>query len=322
MQTTGAAESTALLLRETALVMIPGLGAFRGTYMPAQVDQVVGELRPPRLQVEFDEQLAANDGLLVAFLSDLNRVSPELAGAQVRGFVEAAQETLKKQKTVAFPEVGRLRLNIEGRVQFLPEDKNILPESFGLPQVRFHPIRTDADAAAQSVPTPVAGRPVGGRRRNTRILWASLAAAIVVGFAVYIALSPGIKALFVLPQTKGGQEIQVNVPPAEVRQASENPEGGAALTSSAEEENLPEPGVCMIAIGLFKDQENVRRLQTRIRAAGFEPFTEEMPGSTRVGARFPFVQESEIQTALATIRKNLSPDAFVLRRVGKGAAGK
>ena len=320
MKTTGVAESIAVLLRDNAVVMIPGLGAFKGTYMPAQVDQVLGELRPPRLQVEFDEALAANDGLLIGYLSDVNKMSPELAGAKVRGFVEDAQEALKKQKSVTFPEVGRLRLNIEGRVQFLPEDKNLLPESFGLPQMRVHPIRPLTDLAAQSAPAPNAGRPLSWSRRNAHVLWASLAAAIVVGFAVYAALSPEIKALFVMPQAKDWTEARVNIPPAEVGQVPEN-EGDAVPIPSVEEENLPEPELCLIAIGLFKDKENVRRLEGRIRTAGFEPFSEEMPGFTRVGVRLPFRQESEIQTALAAIRKNLSPDAFVLKRIGEGPAG-
>ena len=236
--------------------------------------------------------------------------------------MEAALETLKKQKTVSFPEVGRLRLNIEGKVQFLPEDKNLLPEAFGLPQVRFHPIRTVADVAAQSLQAPVNGQSGGGSQRSARILWASLAAVIVVGFAVYVALSPEIKALFVMPQTKSGQEVRGNLTPTEVGQTVEKPGEGATPVPFAEEENPLEPGVCLIAIGLFKDQENVRHLKARIQASGFEPFTEQVRGFTRVGVRLSFRQESEIEPALAAIRKSLSPDAFILKRVGSGTSGK
>ncbi len=318
MKTTGIAETIAALLREHEVVMIPGLGAFRGTYAPAQVDQLLGEVRPPCLQVEFDEQLATNDGLLVEFLSKTDRISSEMAMANIRGFVGEVWEALNKQETVPFPEIGRLRLNIEGRVQFFPEDSNLLPETFGLPKVRFYPIRIASAVTAQP-PAVATGRTVD-LSRLSRMRWASLAAAIVVAFAVYVAFGPEIQALIRQSATVKTTETGVNIRPSDDVETPENDIAPAPDRLGAVD-NSGEPATCIIAIGLFKDRENVRRVEKRIRDLGFEPFTEQVSDFTRVGVQLTFQQESEVGVALAEVRKRLAPDAFIWKQGGAKRVG-
>ena len=315
MKTTGVAESVAALLRENEVVMIPGLGAFKGTYAPARVDQVLGEVHPPCLQVEFDEQLAANDGLLVEFLCYNAMMSPESAGSQIRRFVATAREALTRQETVTFPEVGKLRLNIEGRIQFFPDDKNLLPETFGLRHVRFHPIRT-ASLNAGELQTGYAD----GKRRPARSFLAILAVVIVVAFVAYVALNPGIKAFFERAQVMNGSDGQDNIPVSDAVAAAvqDVAPSGVSLENQA---NRALSGKCIIAIGIFKDPENVRRMEKRIRNAGFEPYAEKLQGFTRVGVQFSYQEEPEIEKVLATVRKSLAAEAFVWKRDGSGGSG-
>lgn len=318
MKTTGIAETIAALLREHEVVMIPGLGAFRGTYAPAQVDQLLGEVRPPCLQIEFDEQLATNDGLLVEFLSKTGRMSPEMAMSNIRGFVGEVWEALHKQETVPFPEIGRLRLNIEGRIQFFPEDSSLLPQTFGLPKVRFYPIRIASTVTAQ--PPAVSTGRTGDLSRRARMRWASLAAAIVVAFSVYVAFGPEIHALISQSKTVKRPETGVNIQPSDVVERPKN-DIAPAPDHPGVVDNSEEPATCIIVIGLFKDRENVRALEKRIRDLGFEPFSEQVSDFTRVGVQLTFQQESEIDVALAEVRKRLAPDAFIWKQGGAKRVG-
>ena len=315
MKTTGVAESIAALLRENEVVMIPGLGAFRGTYASARVDQVLGEVHPPCLQVEFDEQLAANDGLLVEFLCYTAMMSPESAGSEIRRFVATVKEALSRQETVAIPEVGKLRLNIEGRIQFFPDDKNLLPETFGLRHVRFHPIKT-ATPRVGELQTGYAD----GKRRPARSSLAILAMVIVVAFVAYVALNPGIKAFFERTQARNGSEEQGSIPVSDAATLAFQDRASSVVAQDKRENSAPS-GKCIIAIGIFKDPENVRQMEKRIRNAGFEPYTEKLRGLTRVGVQFSYQQESEIKKVLASVRGTLSPEAFVWKQVGPGGSG-
>jgi hypothetical protein len=306
MKTTEVAESIVLLLRENEVVMIPGLGGFRAIYAPATVDQVLGDLRPPGLRVEFDENLAANDGLLVGYLSDARQIPPDSAAQRIATFVSQVREVLEKREMVTFPEIGRLRLDIEGKLQFLPEDKNISLDTFGLPSLRFRPLRTLTQEVDQ-VTTPVQ-HSVPARR--LRILAATVALSIFIAGMVYLLLSPGVKPLFPGRQVEL-PEARVNVAPPDpdVLSTQEAPQEVAKVEAAPSGSRR-----CIIAIGLFKDPDNVERLKNRIKGAGFQPFVEEMPEFTRVGVQFQFQEEAEIPGVLSAVRKRLAPDAFVWKK--------
>jgi hypothetical protein len=304
MKTTEVAESIALLLRENEVVMIPGLGGFRATYSPATVDQVLGDLHPPGLRVEFDENLAANDGLLVGYISNVQRVPIDSATQTIRNFVSQASEILEKRGMVTFPEIGRLRLDIEGNLQFLPEGTNISPDTFGLPPLRFRPLQPTVPGVDQAT-TPA---PTAAPARRFRLLFATLALSVFVAGMVYVLLRPGIKPLF--------PARQVELPEARVNVAPSDP--GVFPEAEASRETAETASVgsrqCIIAIGLFKDPDNVERLKDRIKGAGFQPFVEEMPEFTRVGVAFQFQEESEIAGMLSAVRTRVSADAFVWKK--------
>lgn len=304
MKTTEVAESIALLLRENEVVMIPGLGGFRATYSPATVDQVLGDLRPPGLRVEFDENLAANDGLLVGYISNVQQVPIDTAIQTIRNFVSQALEILEKRGMVTFPEIGRLRLDIEGKLQFLPEGTNISPDTFGLPPLRFRPLQTTVPGGDQATTSA----PTAAPARRFRLLFATLALSVFVAGMVYILLRPGITSFF--------PGRQVELPEARVNVAPSDPGVFPEAEISRETAETAPVGSrrCIIAIGLFKDPDNVERLKDRIKGAGFQPFVEEMPEFTRVGVAFQFEKESEIPAVLAAVRTQVSPDAFVWKK--------
>lgn len=307
MKTTEVAACIALLLRENEVVMIPGLGGFRAMYKPATIDQVLGDLRPPGLHVEFDENLAANDGLLIGHLSKVLQIPIDTAAQMIGGFVSQTREVMERREMVTFPEIGRLRLDIVGNLQFLPEDTNISPDTFGLPTLRFRPLRTSSAGGDQ--PTSPVLFPAPPRR--FRLLIGIIAISVFIAGMVYILLRPGIKPLFPGRQVEL-PKARVNVAPA----VPDAPSEAAEAPREVVEEQVPavDSRRCIIAIGLYKDPDNVERLKERIKGAGFKPFVEEMPEFTRVGVQFQFKEEAEISEVLASVRRQLAPDAFVWKK--------
>ncbi len=69
----------------------------------------------------------------------------------------------------------------------------------------------------------------------------------------------------------------------------------------------------VIGIGVFGNEENVKRLTARLYDAGFEPYLEDLGGNTRVGAQLTYENEQEIRTALRYIQQEFEPKAFILK---------
>lgn len=137
------------LLYENKSVVIPGFGGFTSTYKSATVDYVQGAVAPPAKNIEFNPNLKINDGIMVAFLQKKHEISVEEAQAVIEKYVESINATLAKKEIVEIPRVGRLYLDYENKMKFLPEGTNFSPDSFGLPTVKFYPVMREKEEAAK-----------------------------------------------------------------------------------------------------------------------------------------------------------------------------
>ncbi len=122
------------LLRENETVIIPGFGAFIANYKPAEVYE--NEIKPPSKEITFNRQIRNNDGLLVGFIAETEKISH----FDALRFIEKERENiiylLDKGEEVTLKETGVLFLNEKSEIQFRPEhDENLLLDSFGLEPV-------------------------------------------------------------------------------------------------------------------------------------------------------------------------------------------
>jgi hypothetical protein len=301
------------MLPDHPSVMIPGLGGFTATYAPAKVDQVLGHMQAPGLEVRFDENLAADDGLLSSCLVETYGIGYEEASAAIREFVRETQSALQQKNLVSFPKVGRLRLDFEGNIQFLPDAENLNPDSFGLPEIRFRPLK-------RSEPEPLPPTPASVAPARLR---APVSSGLVLGLAIlavtvtaYFLFRPQINALFSFRAEEEAPMERVNVaPPEPLREPSaETPdEEGAADTLEAPT-LAPQQKQCIVVIGLFREKSNIDRLVQRIYAEGFEPYLEKNGAITRVGVQFPYTTEEDIAGPLRKVQSKLEAKAFVWKK--------
>ena len=127
------------LLYQYECVTIPHFGAFLTRSFGARVNPD-GLFYPPRKEVNFNQLLVANDGVLAHYVARKEKISYEYALRLIEKEVSSWKKRLQTQ-TLRFPGVGEIRLNAEKKIQFTPWGKiNFDLKSFGLNAFERKPI--------------------------------------------------------------------------------------------------------------------------------------------------------------------------------------
>ncbi|MCM1319099.1 MAG: hypothetical protein NC217_01805 [Muribaculaceae bacterium] len=110
------------LLRHHECVILPGIGAFLRTYKGAAITQQ-GEVTAPATQICFNSSIIASDGLLCHSIARREKLSFEEASVYVSKIVEECKAALECNKELSIGHLGRLHLDDEQRISFLPYTK-------------------------------------------------------------------------------------------------------------------------------------------------------------------------------------------------------
>ena len=166
------------LLRDHDCVIIPEFGGLIAEYAPARVHPVRHTLAPPAKHVAFNQALTRNDGLLVDALSRARHVSPEQARTQVREAVAHLRADLDAQQRAELSGIGVFRQAPGRGLDFeYTGTQNLLPASYGLPELVSRPVRaTDALLARERQP---AAPLLAAGRRARRLGQTALLVALV-----------------------------------------------------------------------------------------------------------------------------------------------
>lgn len=121
------------LLYRYNCVMVPGLGAFLTQMKSAEIHKSTNAFYPPSKILSFNEQVVTNDGLLVSYMSDAEQISYEEMLKKVTEATTAWKLQLAKGEKISLENIGELKLNEAGKIQFQPHyNINYLTSSFGL----------------------------------------------------------------------------------------------------------------------------------------------------------------------------------------------
>ncbi|SFU27448.1 Sporulation related domain-containing protein [Pustulibacterium marinum] len=121
------------LLYRYQCVTVPGFGAFLTNYKSAQVHQSTNAFYPPKKEIAFNSQLNTNDGLLVKYISDVEKLAYDIVLEKVTLEVSKWNQLLASKETLELKNIGELWLNTEEKIQFSPSQHiNYLTASFGL----------------------------------------------------------------------------------------------------------------------------------------------------------------------------------------------
>lgn len=126
-------------------MIVPDFGAFLTNYAPASIDHQRHVIHPPGKTIAFNGRLQTSDGLLLNYLARHYDLQYERAGEQVQEVVQSWKQQLRDGEALVLEEIGTLRLNQDGRVEFTPADNrpNLLLEAFGLQDVHLEAVKRD-----------------------------------------------------------------------------------------------------------------------------------------------------------------------------------
>ncbi|MBC6989986.1 MULTISPECIES: HU domain-containing protein [Hymenobacter] len=174
------------LLRDHDCVIIPDFGGLIADYAPAQVHPVRHTLAPPAKRVAFNQSLTRNDGLLVDAMVRALNVPAAQARQLIRDAVAALQAELTATQRTELPGIGVFRRAVGRGLEFeYTGTQNLLPASYGLPELVSRPVRaTDALLARDRKPAT----PMMAAARSRRTMRAfKIAAGIVIAGLVLTA---------------------------------------------------------------------------------------------------------------------------------------
>jgi hypothetical protein len=319
VQTLDIGACVASLLFENNSVSLPGLGSITTQYQSATIDHVQGKISSPAKALTFDTNLVLDDGLLAETAARRYEVPLHIAAEAVTDYVRGIQNTLDRREMFELSGVGRLYRDFEQKIQFISDEHNFNPESYGLPTVQYYPVvrRTTQDAASPTpVPSPAARR-TGWWQRN--MVWWIAAAMLILAAGIYW-IQVGSKPSDPAEETAQIPEELHNVPPGGVTtEPTEEP--ASPPPPPAEEEEIvdeseaptlpPDQQVCTIRLGRFGNADNVKRLVKKAQTLGLNPYTKKVGGLTEVGLTFEYSEESEIKETLRLARRSLAKDAVV-----------
>ncbi len=178
------------LLYENEVVILPGLGGFVSSYKPANIDHVQGLLYPPSKNIAFNDNLLINDGLLINKIRSSENCTLSEAQSRLDTFIDELQTGLKSKEIIVIPEVGRLYLDFEQNMQFLPDSVNYNTDVYGLPTVQYYPILRSREAAIHDAVQPdIIIEPKSKRYKRRKSFTALLRPAVPFIFAGLVIVS-------------------------------------------------------------------------------------------------------------------------------------
>jgi len=130
-----------ILLLSNDCVIVPDLGGFMAHHVDACYDEQDGIFVPPIRTLGFNPQLRMNDSLLVQSYIEAYDISYPEALRRIEGEVAELRSHLENEGSYELNDIGVLRLNDEGKLEFEPCEAGILtPELYGLSSIDMQPL--------------------------------------------------------------------------------------------------------------------------------------------------------------------------------------
>ncbi|MEA3444044.1 MAG: SPOR domain-containing protein [Bacteroidota bacterium] len=157
-------------------VILPGFGGFISDYQSARIDFKNNSFYPPRKDILFNGQLTRNDGLLINYLSQFEKIEYVEAKNIIEGFVKKSIKKLTEGGKLVFEGIGTLNYDENKIIQFEPDlSSNYLLESYGLSSFHFPAISENHKTEKRVSPVFTNRKPVrpNGKRVLKRVLIAT-----------------------------------------------------------------------------------------------------------------------------------------------------
>ncbi len=240
-----------ILLLSNDCVIVPDLGGFMAHHVDACYDEQEHLFLPPMRTLGFNPQLKMNDSLLVQSYIEAYDLSYPEALRRIEAEVSELRQYLETDGQYELNDIGLLRLNDDGKLEFEPCEAGILtPELYGLSSLDMPLLQQEAEAPA-SVASDINE---AGQNELPADDNASQADTITIKMAWLrnlAATAAAILAFFLMtsPVENSSVEVQQSafIPmPATVSPAEAEPKAKALTEATPEETVVTEPQYCLV----------------------------------------------------------------------------
>lgn len=118
-----------ILLLNNDCVIVPGLGGFTASHIPARYDDNDCHFIPPSRTLGFNSKLNINDSLLVQSYSESYDISFPEAFTRVENETNELKQHIYNEGSYELTDIGTLYTNDEGNIGFFPCEAGILTPS-------------------------------------------------------------------------------------------------------------------------------------------------------------------------------------------------
>ena len=140
-----------ILLLSNDCVIVPGLGGFMAHHVDARYDETDGTFLPPLRTLGFNPRLTMNDSLLVQSYIEAYDISYPEALRRIEAEVAEIRQHLESKREYELNDIGILRLNQEGNLEFEPCEAGILtPYLYGLSSFEMSPLVEETKAPVET----------------------------------------------------------------------------------------------------------------------------------------------------------------------------
>ena len=298
------------LLYRYECVTIPEFGSFLTRRVSATIHESTHAFYPPKKILSFNEQIQKNDGLLIHYIADVEKIPYEEALKRVQKRVKYLKSYLVEGETLDFHNIGSLSLNTEGKILFEPSyHLNYLTDAFGLSQfvsteVARETYKEDVKEIEKVVPIAVTPE-----RRKSRpyLKYAAVAliALTVGGLGASKFYVDNINEHNQIAQEQASEQLENKI--QEATFVIENPLPAVTLNVTKQSGNYH------IIAGAFRIEENSDKKVLQLKEEGFKA---RKIGVNKYGLHevvyASYNDRLEALAALRTIKRTHNSDAWLL----------
>jgi hypothetical protein len=286
---------------------VPGFGAFLSHPVSARVDIVTNDFYPPQKQLSFNIQLQSNDGLLTSYISEVEKISFEMANRKINKQVVQLESRLEKGETVEFKNIGELVPSKDGEISFTPsKNLNYMTQAFGL--ATFVSPLIERKATVKK-PEPNATIDLSSRRKSTK-QFMRYASMVVIFLGLGGSIGSNLYLAQIEKENSLAQELANISLDAKIQEATfviENPLPAVIVSLKKQ------VGSFHIVAGAFRVEANSNKKMQQLKDLGYNA---RHIGVNRYGlhqvAYESFETRKEAEKALFKIRKAHNSDAWML----------
>ncbi len=259
------------VIKQNNCTIIPNLGAFITFYQAAVIDTDNKRILAPRTLIAFNQNLTANDDLLIDAIVEHQKIGYAQATAQINNYINTIVDTLDKDKIFDIQGIGSLYLDSENNILFKQRhNAPILQNSYGLIDVNISKLfETQTPTkkyinhnATQTLPIDLT---------NSLGKIATIAAASLLFGGIWI----GIKHLEnpTKPQKTNDKQQATLMPNNPINTDTTQPKTTntkPTQTKTTQPNDIIETANYKIIVGTFGNIDNVNKVTIQLKTLGFD----------------------------------------------------